>query len=66
MAFPNITDLAATTIEKRSGKIADNVTNNNPVFKRLKQKGKIRPFSGGTVILEELSFAANSNFSWLN
>lgn len=64
MAFPNVTDLAATTIEKRSGKIADNVTNNNPVFRRMKQKGKIRPFSGGTVIFEELSFAANANFSW--
>ncbi len=64
MAFPNITDILTTTIENRSKKIADNVTNNNAILKRLSKKGKIKPFSGGHKILQELSFAENSNAGW--
>ncbi|NIP51826.1 MAG: phage major capsid protein [Phycisphaerae bacterium] len=63
MAFanPNYSDILATTIESRTRQIADNVTNNNAVLQRLSKKGKIRPFSGGHKILQELSFAENSN-----
>ncbi len=66
MSFANssVTDIIATTIESRSGEIADNVTQNNALLARLKQKGKIRPFSGGSQIFEELSFAQNGNASW--
>jgi hypothetical protein len=66
MAFANAnyTDILATTIENRSKKLADNVTNNNAVLKRLSQKGKIRPFSGGNKILQELTFAENTNSGW--
>ena len=64
MAFPNITDILTTTIESRTRKIADNVTNNNAVLKRLSQKGKIKTFAGGHKILQELSFAENSNAGW--
>ena len=63
-ANPSYTDIISTTIENRSKKIADNVTNNNAVLKRLSAKGKIRPFSGGYKILQELSFAENSNAGW--
>lgn len=61
MAFPNISDIVATTIEKRSKKIADNVTKNNALLRRLQQRGKVRTFSGGRLIYEELSFAENGN-----
>jgi hypothetical protein len=61
MSFPNVTDLVATTIENRSGKIADNVTKNNALLSRLKGRGNVRTFDGGTVIFEELSFAENGN-----
>lgn len=66
MAFanPNISDILATTIEHRSKKLADNVTNNNAVLKRLTAKGRVRPFSGGYKILQELSFAENPNASY--
>ena len=66
MAFANtsISDILATTIESRTRKVADNVTNNNAVLKKLSLKGKIKPFSGGTKILQELSFAENSNAGW--
>ena len=61
MAFPNISDILATTIESRTRKVADNVTDNNVLLKKLDSKGKIKPFSGGSKILQELSFAENSN-----
>jgi hypothetical protein len=64
MPFPNLTDILTTTIESRTRKIADNVTNNNAVLKRMSQKGKIKPFSGGSKILQEISFAENSNAGW--
>jgi hypothetical protein len=64
MAFPNVSDIIATTIEQRSGEIADNVSNNNALFKRLSEKGRVKSFSGGRLIYEELAFAANPNGSW--
>lgn len=58
MAFANssITDIIATTIQQRSGELADNVTNNNALLRRLKARGNVRPFSGGNVILEEIMY----------
>lgn len=61
MAFPSVSDIVATTIEKRSKKIADNVTKNNALLMKLSQRGRSRPFSGGRLIYEELSFAENAN-----
>ena len=63
-ANPNVSDILATTIESRSKKIADNVTNNNAILKRMEGKGKIKTFSGGYKIMQELSFAENSNAGW--
>jgi hypothetical protein len=59
MAFANsaISDIIATTIENRSGELADNVTNNNALLRRLKERGNSRPFSGGRVIFEEIMYA---------
>lgn len=64
MAFPNVSDIVATTIENRSKKIADNVTKNNALLRRLDTRGNQRTISGGSVILEELSFAENGNVGW--
>ena len=66
MAFANvnISDILATTIESRTKKIADNVSSNNALLARLKKKGKMRTFSGGHKIMQELSFAENSNVGW--
>jgi len=66
MAFANtsISDIMATTIASRTRQIADNVTNNNALLDRLKKSGKIKTFSGGTKILQELSFAENGNAGW--
>lgn len=58
MAFANssVTDIIATTIQQRSGQLADNVTNNNALLRYLKRRGNVRPFSGGNVILEEIMY----------
>lgn len=66
MAFPNsaISDVIATTIQSRTGVIADNVTSNNALLTRLKKRGNIKTFSGGNTIMQELSFASNGNAGW--
>jgi len=58
MAFANsaITDIIATTIQSRSGVLADNLTQNNAILQRLQQKGNVNPFSGGSVILQEIMY----------
>ena len=63
MAFANssITDIIATTIQQRSGVLADNVSYNNALLRRLKDKGNSRPFSGGNVILEEIMYNDSSS-----
>lgn len=63
MAFANanISDIIGTTIQNRSGVIADNVTKNNALLARLNQRGNSKKFSGGNVIMQELSFAENGN-----
>lgn len=63
MAFanPNVSDIIATTIQSRTKQIADNVTDNNAVLKTLSMKGNVKTFSGGNVILQEISFRDNAN-----
>ena len=58
MAFANssISDIIATTIQSRSGELADNVTNNNALLRRLKERGNVRVFSGGNVIMQEIMY----------
>jgi hypothetical protein len=58
MAFANssVTDVIATTIQNRSGELADNLTNNNALLRKLRERGNIRPFSGGNVIFEEIMY----------
>jgi hypothetical protein len=55
----NIGDIVATTIASRSKKIADNVTKNNAILSKLNSAGRVRTFSGGTEILEPLSYVEN-------
>lgn len=65
MAFANsdISDIIATTIQHRSGELANNVENNNALIRRLKAKGNVRPFSGGNVILEEVMYTDSTSIN---
>lgn len=51
-----ISDIIATTIQSRSGELADNVLNNNALLAELRKRGNVRPFNGGNVILEEIAY----------
>jgi hypothetical protein len=64
MANPNYANIATTTIESRTRTLADNITNNNALLRRLRQRGKKKPVSGGRNILQELDFAATTNVGW--
>lgn len=54
--FANLSDIVTTTIQSRSGTLADNVTNNNALLMKLKERGNVKPFSGGNVIIQELMY----------
>ena len=58
MAFANaaLSDIISSTIQNRSGDLADSLTQNNIVLKRLEERGNIETVSGGNVILQELLY----------
>ena len=62
MASPNVSEIVTTTIERRNRRLADNVTQNTALLYKLKSSGKVRPFNGGRVIYEELSYAENQTY----
>ena len=64
MAEPNVGDLVTTTLKYRDPAIADNVTNNNALLMYLNRGNRIRTVSGGTEILEGLSYDNNLTFKW--
>ena len=66
MAFANsaISDIIATTIESRTKSAQDNLTNNNALLMRLRERGNIKPISGGSTILQEIYYNdPNTNFA---
>lgn len=63
-ANANYTDIIATTIQNRSKKVADNVSKAAALLAKLNARGNVKPFSGGNVIIQELSFAENQNAGW--
>lgn len=64
MASPNLSEIITTTLRNRTGKLADNVTKNNALLYRLKQRGRTKPASGGRTLVQELSYQENSTFMW--
>ena len=56
MASPNLSDVISTTIQSRSGVLADSVTKNTALLMKLRERGNVKPFSGGNVILQELMY----------
>lgn len=62
MASPNLSEIVTTTLRERSGRLADNVTQNSALLYKMKERGKVRPFSGGRTIVEEISYAENGAY----
>lgn len=57
-------DIVTTTLENRSGKLADNATVTTALLDRLRRKGKVKPAAGGRTIVQELETALNSQGGW--
>lgn len=62
MASPNLSEIVTTTLRNRSKRLADNVSNNNALLLRLRQRGNNRTFAGGHNITAELEYAENNTF----
>lgn len=62
MATPNLSEIVTTTLRNRSGKFADNVTNNNALLRKLKEKGAIKKLSGGRTIVREVDWNENGTY----
>lgn len=62
MAFPGLSEIVTTTLRNRTGVLADNFSRNNALIRRLNTRGKVKTFSGGRTIVQELAYANNSTF----
>lgn len=62
MASPGLSEIITTTLNSRTGKLADNVTKQTALLSRLKEKGNVKPVSGGVSIYQEIEYAENSTF----
>jgi len=60
MANPNISQLLSTTMENQKATVVDNIAENNIIFLKLKERGRILKQSGGTTFRETLSYAENA------
>lgn len=64
MAIPGLSEIVTTTLRNRTGVLQDNVSRNNALLARLNRRGKVKPFSGGRTIVQELDYANNQTFVW--
>jgi hypothetical protein len=55
-------EITTTTLFNRSRKLADNVTKNNALLRRLSQKGKVKPVDGGQAIVQEMEYSENGTY----
>lgn len=64
MAVPSSvwSEILTTTLYNRTRKLADNVSKNTALLKRLNSKNKIKPVDGGAAILQELEYAENGTY----
>jgi hypothetical protein len=63
-ANPNFDDIVTTTLQNRSGKLADNATVTTVLLDRLRRRGKVKPAGGGRTIVQELEVSLNTNGGW--
>ena len=54
--FAGLSDIITTTIQARGSSLADNVTRNNALLMKMRERGNVKPFSGGNVIQEEIMY----------
>lgn len=59
MPIQNLGEIVTTTLRSRTKKLADNISHSNALLTRLNTKGKIKNWTGGSQILQELVYALN-------
>lgn len=52
----NYNDVFTMTLESRTAQMADNMSKNNALLRKLQEKNNVRPILGGSKILEELEY----------
>ncbi len=64
MTIPNTSwgEITTTTLFNRSRKLADNVTKNNALLRRLSQKGNVKSVDGGQAIVQEIEYSENGTY----
>lgn len=64
MATPNSSwsEITTTTLFNRSRMLADAVTKNNALLRRLSQKGKRKYVDGGQAIVQEIEYSENGTY----
>ncbi len=64
MASPNatFTEMVTTTLRKHYREVTDNVSKNNALYSRMKDKGNIKTESGGYEIAIPLDYAENQTY----
>lgn len=64
MASPNsvFTEMVTTTLRNHPTEVADNVSQHNALYRRLKTNGKIKKMSGGYEIVRPLDYAENGTY----
>ena len=61
----NYDNLLTTTLETRTKTLADNISKNNALLARLKQKGNLKNVDGGSKIVEEIEYGEGDAI-WYN
>jgi hypothetical protein len=61
--FANISDAVTAAITSRTGALADNVTQNTPLLKKMRERGNVKTFSGGTQIYQEIMYNDTSTIN---
>ena len=54
MSNKNYNEVFTVTLENRSKEMADNISKNNALLTRLKDKGKMRPLTGGVKVFRKI------------
>lgn len=63
MAEPGLTEIATTTLRNRRGEFTNNVENNNPVSRAMKEKETFEMEEGGRTLISEVTYAENGTFT---
>lgn len=66
MAEPGLTEIATTTLKNRRGVLVNNIENNNPVSRSMKEMETFEMEDGGRTLVEEVDYAENGTFTRYN